>query len=90
VSRWSPHRGSDEDATWPFKLDRALSLEENRLECAVRLANRRIFEYATIDIAKRGMEATIVAATVRGRARRSREPQRWRGYVTTIVVHCVE
>jgi serine/threonine protein phosphatase PrpC len=55
---------TDEDATWPFKLDRALSFEENRLDCAVRLANRRIFEVARADVTKKGMGTTIVAATV--------------------------
>lgn len=57
---------ADEDATWPFKLDRALTFEENRLSCAVGLANRRIFEVASCDISKKGMGTTLVAASVDG------------------------
>lgn len=59
---------ADKDATWPFKLDGALSFEENRLECAVRLANRRIFEVASADFSKKGMGTTIVVASVLGDA----------------------
>jgi serine/threonine protein phosphatase PrpC len=33
---------SDADATWPCGLDPALSMAENRVDAAVRLANRRI------------------------------------------------
>lgn len=55
---------ADEDATWPFKLDGALTFEENRLACAVRLANLRIFNLASTDHGKKGMGTTLVAATV--------------------------
>lgn len=57
---------ADEDATWPFKLDRAMSFEENRLACAIKLANRRIFEVACGDPSKKGMGTTVVAASVLG------------------------
>ena len=36
----------DEDATWPYKMDRPLSYIENRLVCGIKLANLRIFETA--------------------------------------------
>ena len=29
----------DEDATWPYKMDRSLSYIENRLVCGIKLAN---------------------------------------------------
>ena len=37
-------RTKDEDATWPYKMDRALSYVENRLVCGVKLANWRIYD----------------------------------------------
>jgi protein phosphatase len=59
-------RTKDEEATWPFKLDRSLSYLENRLVCSVRLANLRIFETASREIRYKGMGTTIVASMVRG------------------------
>ena len=32
-------RTEDEDATWPYKMDRSLSYIENRLVCGIKLAN---------------------------------------------------
>ena len=51
----------DEEVTWPYKMDRSLSYVENRLVCAVKLANLRIFESAQRDARQRGMGTTIVA-----------------------------
>ena len=42
-------RTKDEDATWPYKMDRQLSYIENRLVCGIKLANWRIFEAAAKD-----------------------------------------
>ena len=42
-------RTKDEDATWPYKMDRQLSYVENRLVCGIKLANWRIYEAATKD-----------------------------------------
>jgi protein phosphatase len=56
----------DEDATWPYKMDRSLSYIENRLVCSIRLANLRIFETAQRDIRYKGMGTTIVAGLVCG------------------------
>lgn len=60
------HTDQDEDATWPFKLDLTLSFEENRLACAIKLANNRIFEAASADLSRKGMGTTIVASAVIG------------------------
>jgi len=50
----------DEDRTWPFKEDRALKYDENRLSTGIKLANLRIFETAKNDEKHRGMGTTIV------------------------------
>ena len=52
----------DEDATWPYKMDRSLSYVENRLVCGIKLANLRIFETADRDLRYKGMGTTIVSA----------------------------
>ena len=50
----------DDDITWPFKLTKDLSYEENRLVSAVKLANRNIFETALADVRFKGMGTTFV------------------------------
>jgi protein phosphatase len=59
-------RTKDEDATWPYKMDRALSYVENRLVCGVKLANWRIYEAAVKDPRLKGMGTTIVSTLVSG------------------------
>ena len=59
-------RTKDEDATWPYKMDRQLSYIENRLVCGIKLANYRIFEAAAQDIRFKGMGTTIVALLLNG------------------------
>jgi len=59
-------RTKDEDATWPYKMDRSLSYIENRLVCGIKLANYRIFESASRDIRYKGMGTTIVTALICG------------------------
>jgi serine/threonine protein phosphatase PrpC len=54
---------ADPEATWPYAYDRALGFHENRVDAAVRLANRRICERRTGDL--RNMGATIVLLAVR-------------------------
>src|SRR3712207_4403343 len=54
-------RTKDEDAPWPFKMDRSLSYIENRLVCAIKLANLRIFETSSRNIQYKGMGTTIVS-----------------------------
>jgi protein phosphatase len=50
----------DQDATWPFKMDKSRTYDENRLATAIKLANIRIFEHANSDSKYKGMGTTIV------------------------------
>ncbi len=59
-------RTKDEDATWPYKMDRSLSYIENRLACGIKLANYRIFEAACRDLRFKGMGTTIVTSLIQG------------------------
>ncbi|MFB1481390.1 Stp1/IreP family PP2C-type Ser/Thr phosphatase [Corallococcus sp. RDP092CA] len=51
----------DQDATWPFKMDKQRNYDENRLATGIKLANARIFERATADSKYKGMGTTIVS-----------------------------
>lgn len=51
---------SDDEVTWPFKMDRDLTYDENRLVAGVKLANRNIFEAAQADSRYKGMGTTCV------------------------------
>jgi protein phosphatase len=57
---------ADEDATWPYKMDRSLSFLENRLAVAIKLANLRIHEASSRDLRYKGMGTTCVSALVSG------------------------
>jgi len=59
-------RTKDEDATWPYKMDRSLSYIENRLVCGIKLANYKIYETASKDIRYKGMGTTIVTSLING------------------------
>jgi serine/threonine protein phosphatase PrpC len=59
-------RSRDEEATWPYKLDRQLSYVENRLAVGIKLANQRIFEAALKDLRYKGMGTTIVGGQIVG------------------------
>ena len=59
-------RSKDEDATWPYKMDRSLSYIENRLVCSIKLANLRIYETSNRDLRYKGMGTTIVSTLVSG------------------------
>ena len=59
-------RTKDEDATWPYKMDRQLSYVENRLVCGIKLANWRIYEAQTKDPRCKGMGTTLVSCLVAG------------------------
>jgi PPM family protein phosphatase len=59
-------RTKDEDATWPYKMDRQLSYVENRLVCGVKLANWKIYEAATKDPRCKGMGTTLVSCLING------------------------
>lgn len=59
-------RTKDEEATWPYKMERHLNYIENRLVCAIKLANYRIFHAAASDIRYKGMGTTIVSTLIAG------------------------
>ena len=59
-------RSKDDEATWPYKMDRHLSYVENRLVVGVKLANQRIFEAALKDLRLKGMGTTIVGGQIVG------------------------
>ena len=50
----------DQDATWPFKMDKARNYDENRLATGIKLANMRIYERASAESKYKGMGTTIV------------------------------
>lgn len=54
------------EITWPFPLDLSKSLLVNRVEMALRLANRRVRDAGERDLRHAGMGTTIVAALVEG------------------------
>ena len=51
----------DREITWPYKEDRHLTYDENRLITGVKLANRRVYETAQSDPRYKGMGTTIVS-----------------------------
>ena len=57
---------ADLEKTWPYKMDKALSYEENRIITGVKLANKSIFEQAQADLRLKGMGTTVVAIKVNG------------------------
>ena len=59
-------RTKDEEATWPYKMDRQLSYVENRLVVGIKMANQRIFQAACRDVKYKGMGTTIVSGQVVG------------------------
>ena len=59
-------RTKDDEATWPYKMDRHLSYVENRLVVGIKMANQRIFQAAASDIKFKGMGTTIVSGQVVG------------------------
>lgn len=48
------------EITWPFKEDKGLNYDQNRLVAGVKLSNRRVFETAQSDARYRGMGTTVV------------------------------
>lgn len=51
---------AQEDATWPFSFDPQLSVDENRLLTAIKLANKRIFDASVSNAEVQGMGTTVV------------------------------
>lgn len=54
------------DITWPFAFDPERSMMLNRIDAALRLANRRVHDAGERDPAHAGMGTTIVVALVEG------------------------
>lgn len=52
---------ADQNRTWPYKMNRKLSYEGNRLTIGIRLSNRQIFQHAQGSVALKGMGTTIVS-----------------------------
>jgi serine/threonine protein phosphatase PrpC len=59
-------RTKDDEATWPYKMDRHLSYVENRLVAGIKVANHRIYEAALKDLRLKGMGTTIVGGQIVG------------------------
>ena len=59
-------RRSDEDPemTWPYGFNTQISYDENRLNTAIKLANRTVFRSAASSDDYTGMGTTVVAALV--------------------------
>lgn len=53
--------GEDDEVTWPYKEDKGLSYEENRLSQSVKLANLRIYEKSLTHAKYKQMGTTVVA-----------------------------
>jgi protein phosphatase len=62
VAKFFADSDADEDLTWPYRMDKGISYEENRLASGIMLANRRIHEAATDG--KKGMGTTLVACVL--------------------------
>ncbi len=58
--------GGDEEITWPFGLDESISYEGNRLQTAIRHANRRVLETVRQRSDCDGMATTVAAVLVDG------------------------
>jgi serine/threonine protein phosphatase PrpC len=52
---------ADPEATWPYKMDKNVGYEENRLITGIKLANRRIYEASRQESRLRGMGTTLVS-----------------------------
>src|SRR5512132_4603787 len=62
IAEFFQRTSQDEDATWPYKMEKAKSFDENRLSIGIRLANSRIYEASLADSRYRGMGTTIVSS----------------------------
>ncbi len=53
----------DMEQTWPYKMDRTKSYDENRFITGIKLANYRIYQMAQRESKKRGMGTTFVGVS---------------------------
>ena len=58
--------GNDSDITWPFEYDDSITLEENRIFTAIKMANNKIFEVIRDRKELEGMGTTLVIMLVHG------------------------
>ena len=66
ISAFIRRSSEDTDFSWPYGIDRTLSMDGNRLRTAIHLANRRIFRTAESNDDYNGMGTTIVGLLVNG------------------------
>lgn len=64
MGRFFEETARDRERTWPYKMNKGLSYEENRIVIGVKLSNKLIFERAQNDIRQKGMGTTIVVTSV--------------------------
>lgn len=65
IAEFFEETAEDQDLTWPYKMDKDLGYEENRLAASIKLANLRIHEKAESDPSTHhGMGTTIVATHI--------------------------
>jgi serine/threonine protein phosphatase PrpC len=62
VSSFFEDTAGDQELTWPFKMQRSISYEANRLSVGVKLANLRIHQNAQRNSQQRGMGTTLVSS----------------------------
>jgi protein phosphatase len=62
LSNFFKETSANEEVTWPFKEEKGLKYDENRLVTAIKLANLRIYESSTSDPRYRGMGTTVVGS----------------------------
>lgn len=60
VSKFVRRSGDDEEITWPYGVDPAISINANRLRTAIMLANKRVWKEADNREDYTGMGTTIV------------------------------
>ncbi len=60
IAQFYRDTAEDEDVTWPYKMDKGVSYEENRLATGVKLSNLRIHEAGVNNPKKKGMGTTLV------------------------------
>ncbi len=58
--------GGNDEITWPYGLDDAISYDGNRLKTAIRHANRRVIEAMRESSEYEGMATTVAAVLVDG------------------------
>lgn len=62
ISNFVRQSEDSDEITWPFGIDPELSLNGNRLQTAVKLANRKVWKQADDQEEYLGMGTTVVAA----------------------------